>query len=139
MSNIDTISQDLVTRVKTVSSFSNRVGFTVGGQDMDPLNRDLDIPAAWCVYTGDEIVSVSPMNPCSSLIKLNFVVKVLVPYPSSETTLLTTYLPLLHEVVSAIQGGSPVSGSKWLYEGQGLTEMSERLVWDQSYSVQMGI
>ena len=136
--SIQLATQDLITRVKSVSSFSNRVGLTVGGQDIDPINRDIVLPAAWVVYVGDDLVEGSSMNPCSTLLKVNFVVKILVDY-SDETTLAATSFPLLHEVVQAVQGGVPVPGGKWLYEGQGLTELSERMVWDQSYSVLLGI
>ena len=135
---IETVTQDLIARVKAIPAFGNRVGLSVGGQEIDPINRDMPRPAAWVVYVGDDLAQGSAMNPCQTLIRLNFVVKILVDY-SDETTLATTTFPLLHEVVQAVQGGSPVEGAKWLYESQGLTELTERMVWDQSYSILLGI
>lgn len=137
--SIELIAQDLVDRLKTVPSFGNRVGLAIGGKDIDPFNRDLPRPAAWAVYVGDDNESEATMNPCSSLIRLNFIVKVLVDY-GTEADLITTQLPLLHTTVQAIQGGEPVPGMKWVYEGQGLESLEpERSIWNQQYSILMGI
>jgi len=138
-SQIDVVTQDLVDTVKAVASFSNRVGLAVGGQEIDPINRDLTRPAAWVIYIGDDFVSGNTMNPCNTLIKLNFIVKILIDY-DSEANLISTHLPLLHEVAQAVQGGEPAPGSKWLYEGQGLEALEpDRMVWNQQYSIQLGI
>jgi len=137
--SIALISQDIVDRLKTVSEFNNRVGLAVGGKDIDPFNRDLQRPAAWAVYVGDDNESETTMNPCSSLIRLNFIVKILVDY-GTEAALISTHLPLLHTTVSAIQGGEPIKGSKWVYEGQGLEAIEpERTIWAQQYSILTGL
>lgn len=136
---IRAVTEHLVTQIKAIAAFSNRVGLTVGGKDIDPINRELPHPSAWIVYIGDEVVSSTPMNPCSTLIKLNFVVKVVVDY-GTEANLTTTQFPLLHNVVSSVQGKEPVSGSKWLYDGQVLESLEpNRMVWAQSYSAMIGI
>lgn len=137
--SIDTITQHLVDTVKAVPSFGGRVGLAVGGQEIDPINRELQRPAAWVIYVGDDFVEGNEMNPCQTLIRMNFIVKVLVDY-DNEASLISTHLPLLHEVVQAVQGGSPVPGMKWLYESQGLEALEpERMVWNQQYSIRTGI
>jgi len=135
---IDTISRDLLTRVKTVSAFTNRVGFTVGNQEGDPYNLELPKPFSWIVYLGDDLVN-APNKPCSEQIKLNYIVKIAVEYGRNESDLLDTTFPILHETVQAIRGGEPVLGSYWLYEGQVIEEFTDRLVFAQSYSITIGI
>lgn len=133
--NISVITQDLVDRIKTVPEFGGRVGLTVGGKEIDPFNRDLPRPACWALYVGDDNDVDTPMNPCASLLSLNFVVKILVDYDNEEN-LITTHLPLLHSVVAAIQGGEPVKGMKWIYQGQGLESLDpDRMVWSQNYTI----
>lgn len=137
--NIETISQDLVTRLKTVSAYNNRVGLTVGGKEIDPFNRDLPRPAAWALYVGDDNNVSSPMNPCASLVQMNFVVKILVDY-DNESNLTSIHLPLLHATAAAIHGGEPVKGMKWVYEGQGLESLDpDRMVWAQNYTILTGL
>lgn len=137
MSNIETVTQHLVDTVSSVSAFGGRVGLAVGGQDLDPINRELTRPAAWVIYIGDDQVSGNTVTPCST-VKMNFIVKILVDY-DNEASLIATHLPLLHQVVQAVQGGQPVTGAKWLYEGQGLEELTDRMVWNQQYSITLGI
>ena len=137
--NITTIAQHLVDTVGAVSAFGGRVGLAVGGQEIDPINRELTRPAAWVIYIGDDFVSGSQINPCSTVVKLNFIVKILVDY-DNESNLISTHLPLLHDVVQAVQGEEPVTGMKWLYEGQGLEALdSDRMVWNQQFSITMGL
>ena len=139
--SIQLATQDLVDRVKAVSSLGGRVGLAVGGQEIDPINRDLALPGAWVVYVGDTLVDASEMNPHFEFIKADFVVKVLVDY-DNEANLISTHLPLLHEVVQSIRGNNPtlLPGSKWLYEGMGLESLEpSRMVWVQNYSIKFGI
>lgn len=139
--SIQVAVQDLVDRIKAVSSFGGRVGLAVGGQEIDPINRDLTRPASWVVYVGDAVISASDMNPHVELIKADFVVKILIDY-DNEANLISTHLPLLHEVVKAIRGNNPTAlpGSKWLYEGMGLESLEpSRMVWVQNYSIKFGI
>ena len=138
--SIATIAQDLVDRVKAISSFSNRVGLALGGKNIDPTLRKLTVPHAWVIYMGDDIVSQDEMNPCNALIRVNFNVLVAHEYQNhNESELITTDFPLLHEVVAAVKGKSPVVGSTWAYEGQGLDIIDGRLVWVQNYSILMGL
>jgi len=136
--SIGIIAQDLVDRVKAITEFSGRVGLAVGGQEHDPINRELTRPAAWVIYVGDDLEDAA-MNPCVEFIKVNFIVKVLVDY-DDEATLVSTHFPLLHNVVREVRGNEPVPGSPWLYEGQVLEALdSDRMVWAQNYSVKIGI
>ena len=137
--SIGIVTQDLVTRVKSVASYNNRVGLAVGGKGMDPMNRELTRPAAWVIYSGDSALSTDPNSPsCIPLVSLNFIVTILVDY-DDESSLISTHLPLLHETILAIQGNEPIPGSKWIYNGQALTELTERMVWEQSYTILMGV
>lgn len=135
--SIATITQHLVDQIKTITTFTGRVGVRVGGGSYDPINRDLPRPAAWVVYTGDTIVDGNELNPCPQVIKLNYSVMILVDY---DVDLILTHLPLIHEVVSVVNGSEAIPGSKWFYEGQTLDELEGgRMVWQQNYSVRTSV
>lgn len=137
--SISVITQDIVDRVKAIPEFGGRVGLAVGGQEIDPINVELHRPAVWVIYVGDDIISDNEINSCFEIIKLNFVVKILVDY-DNETNLIGTHLPLLHKVVGAVKGNEPIYGSNWIYDGQGLEALEpSRMVWAQSYSINIGI
>lgn len=134
-------AEDLVTLVKDLPNFNHRVGLAVGGQEVDPINRDVQLPAAWVIYVGDSVDSVAEMNPCVQIIRARFVVKILIPY-DNETNLINDHFPLLHKVVSAVRGSEPLEmpGSAWLYEGQQLESLEpSRQVWSQDYSIKFGV
>ena len=132
--DIGLITQDLVDRVKSVASFTGRVGLALGGQEHDPMNRELTQPFAWVVFIGDDVVDTT-FNACLETIKLNFVVKVVIDY-DTEQSLVTTHFPLLYEVVTTVKGNEPANvGKNWLYEGQTMEALdADRMVWAQRYS-----
>jgi hypothetical protein len=130
----------MIDSVKSVTELGNRVGLEVGGKDIDPVNKNLTRPAAWVIYVGDDVEESNDRSPCGTLVRLNFVVKVLIDR-DNEATQISTNLPLLHKVVSAVRGTDPLSsGSKVVYEGQVLEELTnERMVWEQNYSILISI
>lgn len=133
--NIEEIADHIITTLKTVSALDNRVGLVVGGKDLDPINKNLTRPACWVVYTGDDNETPSDFSPGCDMMKINFEVRVLIDY-DNENNLKATHLPLLHTIASALRGTSPILGTKWVYEGQYLLELTgERMVWNQNYSV----
>lgn len=137
--SIQVISEDIVARLRAIPELQT-VGFTVGSQDHDPYNREIPHPSAWVLYVGDDLVDEgSDLNHCNIFIKHNFVVKILDDWDTNETALLTTRLPLTHTVAKAINGQTAITGSNWLYEGQGLEELDGRMVWAQSYSIKIGL
>lgn len=133
--NIGVIAQDIVTRINTVPALQSRVGLAVGGTENDPVNRELPHPGVWILYVGDSLIANPEMNACNELIKLNFVVKVITDY-DDQSGLINTQLPLLHDIVQVVRGQEAVAGSKWLYEGQQMEQLTpERMVWAQNYSI----
>ncbi|RKZ94796.1 MAG: hypothetical protein DRQ46_09370 [Gammaproteobacteria bacterium] len=140
--SISATSRDIVNRVKALPELSNRVGFTVGAQDMDPMNDKLTLPFVWIIYTGDNLVSTNEINPGCEFIKLNYIVKVAIDYDRDENELIDTRLPLLHTIADALVGETPaiLPGSAWLYEGQSVESIdSDRQVWVQNYSIKFGL
>lgn len=140
--SISLASRDILTRVKALPELENRVGFTVGAQDMDPMNDKLALPFCWIVYTGDNVVANNEVKPSCQLLKLNYIVKVAIDYDRNETELIDVRLPLLHTISSAVGGESPTGlpGSYWMYEGQSVESIdSDRMVWVQNYSIKFGL
>lgn len=137
---IDTFSNDILARVKSVTAYNNRVGFTVGNQKGDPVNENAQKPFAWIIFVGDELVEAAEPAPCTEEIKLNYIIQIVVEYGRDENNLIGVSLPLLHETAQAIRGGEPVQSSWWLYEGQDIIEhKNERIVFAQRYSITVTI
>lgn len=137
--SIQHFSQDIVAKVNSVAEFDGRVGLAVGGKQHDPTNQQITMPAAWVIYTGDDLIAGSQMNPQVQNYTCNFVVKILVNY-ADETSLSTVELPLLHKVAKVVQGSEPTNypGFVWSYDGQGLESLDpDRMVWQQQYSIKL--
>jgi hypothetical protein len=137
MSNtaITLCSTDIIQRIKTVPQLGGRVGFTIGGTESDPFNRNLTLPYAWVLYTGD-VPQTEPRysTSCVSQITLQYVV-LIATNKGTDYDYINTHLPLLHDVVAAVAGGEPVAGSRWLYLGQSLTNIEGRMVWQQQFTI----
>lgn len=142
---LNNLAQDLITKVKQIPGYQNRVGFAVGGRDIDPINRNLTLPFAWIIYMGNQPEQLQPGNNqyCKELLRYSFIVKIATKNANSTTNitgdmLLQTYLPILDDTCKIIKSTSPdtYNGNKWRFEGEQLVEMdAERLVFDQVYSI----
>lgn len=135
---ISDVAEDLLTKIKGISNFGNRVGLAVGGQEIDPQLRQLPHPAAWVVYVGDTVETPYEATPCPSVVTRNFVVKILIDYDLNESQL-TSDFDLLQITIQTIAGSSGPNGTQpWFYAGQVLDELNpDRQVWDQNYSIRM--
>lgn len=136
-------SRDILDRIKAIPELENRVGFTVGGQDMDPMNDKLKTPFVWIVFVTDDVTLQNPVRPsCGDTLKLNYMVKVALDYGRDENKLIDTDLPILHLITSAIHGETPpgLPVSFWQYHNQTLESLdSDRMVWVQNYSIKLGL
>ena len=138
---ISEVAEDLINKIKALPSESLgtnpiRVGLAVGATAIDPFMEKVQLPAVWAVFVGDTSTTTGPEGQCGSTVVLNFVVKVFVQY-DTQSGLLDTQLPLLHEIAKQINGmPGPVGTKKWKYEGQTMDELTgNRIVFDQRYSI----
>ena len=140
--SISLASADLVSRIKAIPEFGNQVGFTVGGQDIDPFNEKLEPPFAWIIYVGDDIASENPQRQNCTVLRLNYIVKVAIDYSQNQVKLIDTDLPILHTIPFNVSGKAPsgLPASYWRYGGQTLDALEpDRLVWAQRYSINISI
>lgn len=132
-------AQDLITKLKTITSFGTtvkRVGLAAGAKGMDPMMEKADRPAAWVIFVGDSNPAGDRNPSCVTSIVLKFVVKVIVDY-NTESDLLNIQYPLLEEIIQTVAGKEAGDLSvKWKYDGQALDELTgDRMVFDQRYSI----
>ncbi len=133
---ITSISQDLVAKVKTITAFESRVGLAVGGQEIDPINRTLPHPAAWCIFTGISVIdAVTPANKTVA-ISYNYLVKVLIDYDTEQQMAVTDF-PILEDTMNAVKG-TQIAGlgfHEWRFGGMILESLEPaRMVWVLTFS-----
>lgn len=136
---IGTIAQDLVTKVKSVPSnvfgtTTKRVGLAVGGKNADPLMVKTPRPAAWVMFVSDENVDQSTRITCGPSVRFNFIVKIIMDY-TTETDIIANQYTILDEVRDTVHSSLGPKGAQWKYEGQQLEELTERMVYEQRYSL----
>lgn len=141
MSKIDLITQDLVDKVKSVPEFSGRVGLSVGGTDIDPINRDLPRPAAWVIFTGIPVIDSSLVSTQQASVTYSYVVKVLIDY-GAESSLISTGFPLLETTISTVKGSgiTNLPFHDWSFDGMSLESLdADRMVWVINLSIATGL
>ena len=137
---IGTLATDLLTKVKTITSFGTtppRVGLSIGGKTLDPLLENITKPACWVVFTGDNNTDLTrPSNRCNKTLQYSFIVKVIIDY-SNDNDLITNQFPLLELVMTTLDGSTVATRSdKWKYVGQTIEEITDkRLIFNQSYTI----
>ena len=141
MATIKAVAQDLINRVKQVPAFSNRVGFAVGGREVDPINVTMPLPYAWVIYTGCQNIDEQANKPNQThglvMVRMSFIVKICMKNSSTTVTGddILNEIDTLTQVVNSVQGKTHNVAYQWRYEGDNLVGIeSTRLEWDQPYS-----
>ena len=134
---------DLVAKVTSVPALTSSAGLAVGGKGSDPGLLKIPLPAAWVMYTKDDVDeapfghggSQPGMVPSQQVVMLTCSVLIYLPY-ASQADLLETQLPLLEAVVNAVRGTLAPSGHRWRYLGQKLALVyPDRIAYEQHYTL----
>lgn len=134
------LTQDLIAKLKAIPSnpfgvTNKRVGLAVGGKEADPMMTKLVRPAAWVMFVTDENVdTTTSMIVCAPSVKYNFIVKIIMDY-TTEAEITSTNFALLDTVRNAIHATAEPNGAQWKYEGQQLEELTNRMIYEQRFSV----
>jgi phage gp37-like protein len=136
---ITELAQDMLAKLKTVPALGGRVGLTLGATDSDPLMQDIQVPAAWVLYSGDQNVDAASDARTRSKQIYNFVVYVIIGYGSNEVDMLTNQYPILDSTVASIAGTEILNANvimNWKYTGQSVVHVGvDRLLYEQRYSI----
>lgn len=140
---ISAATQDLITKLKAIAgnpfgTAPKRVGLTVGGKNADPLMVKMARPGAWVMFVGDQNVDTSSRVVCGPIVQLNFIVKIIMDY-TTETEIIATQYALLGTVRDAIHASDGPKGAPWKYEGQQLEELTDRMIYEQRYSLTLTV
>lgn len=136
---IGELAQNLINLVKKTEGDpfgpnNLRVSMSMGGKEKDPLLNKVQRPAAWIIFTGDTNASVSPRPSCAQMVQYTFTVQILIDY-TTDTDMLTKQLPILDAVRRSVHSVTGPQGNMWTYAGQQLTEMNDRLIYEQNYTI----
>jgi phage gp37-like protein len=134
------MTQDLIDKLKEIApnpfgTTPTRVGLAVGGKNSDPMMVKVDRPAAWVMFVGDENIDPTERKiTCNPVVRHNFIVKIIIDY-TTESDILAEQYPILDAVRTAIHASTGVKGSTWRYDGQQLEELTDRMIYEQRYSL----
>jgi len=133
------LTQNLLDLVKATEDtpFGNnnvRVSLAMGGKDKDPLLTKVPKPAAWIVYTGDSNAATTSRPLCAQQLVHTFAVQIIMEY-TNDADLLANKLPVLDKVRRAVHAVTGFNGNIWNYDGQQLSELSDRLIYEQRYTI----
>jgi hypothetical protein len=134
----------LVSLVTSVPSLSASAGLAVGGKGSDPGMIKIPLPAAWVMYTKDD-VDEPPYGKTNSdqpgivgavqAVLATCSVLIYLPY-STQDDLLTVQFPLLESVIKAVHGKEAPSYHRWRYIGQKLALVyPDRIAYEQHYTL----
>lgn len=136
---ISDCAQSLIDLVKATpgdlfGTTTKRVGLAVGGNSVDPLMVNVPVPAAWIIFTSDENVSTTSRVMCGPMVKFNFVIKIIMKY-TTEADIIANQYTILDAVRDTVHAATGPKGNQWKYEGQVLEELTDRMVFEQRYSL----
>lgn len=117
MSNLSTITQDLLNKLKTVPALGENVGCTLGGTEADPTLASIPAPFAWVIFHSS--TNEDTDRPRYQRIRANYVVFLGIDYGKGESDFVDNQLTLIDDVTRAV-GGTEVSvpgPGRWSYEG----------------------
>jgi hypothetical protein len=129
-------ANNLIQLIKTNTQYTN-VGYAMGARAGDPMNNKVPLPYAWVIFMGDQVETLAVLKqPCVITPRLRFVVRIGMRWANQTTTGndIMNDTVLLENTITSIQGQA-YGNSQWRYEGQTLTELDDRQIWDQSYSI----
>lgn len=136
---ISEAAQSLVQLIKQIPSdpfgSEKRVGLALGGTSIDPLMVKVATPAAWVIYVGSTPQDQpNAQISCIQNMSYTFVIKVVMDYVDEQTLLAENY-PLLELIRRSVHNQVGPNGAKWRFEGELLEEITDRLIFEQRYSL----
>ncbi|MDE2097773.1 MAG: hypothetical protein KGL39_11030 [Patescibacteria group bacterium] len=128
-------ANQLFTLISAVPGLTTSTGMTVGGKSPDPGMTKIPLPAAWVLpVSGTSLDDMrNPLPPTIAMIEQEFAVMLHVPY-TSQSDLIANQLPLLENVIKAVQGQEAPTGERWVAKGYKLVVVNpDRLVFHISF------
>jgi hypothetical protein len=139
---IASAASDLAERLSAVPALSGRVGMSLGGRGSDPAMTKVPLPAAWLVLAKHTPVDpdTHPVHtPKSQMVAVGFTVLLFFPYAAQEE-LVSTWYPLLEDIIRAVRGEQTPSGTTWRYGGSSLKVVApDRLGYEVAFTAHVVI
>jgi hypothetical protein len=132
---IDIYTNDLVSKLKTVTALGENVAASMGGTEADPALALIAVPAAWVVFSGMQ--NTGPDHQRFQLMRLNYSVVLILGYGAGEVDFVDTQLKLIDDASQAVRGTIVNDeGSKvWGYDGCTLISVNpDRVVYQLNFS-----
>lgn len=106
MGQLSAAANDLYTKIQAIPALAASTGLTVGGREPDPGLTQIPLPAAWILlsqFDNENLGSLLNRPPTVANVRALYGVMLYLPY-KSQSDLIDNQLPLLEQVISAIQG-----------------------------------
>jgi len=133
---------DLIAKITSLPEFENSAGLALGGKGTDPGLVKVNLPAAWVMYSKDDVDeepfghnSHPGMVPSLQVSLVTCSILIYLQYTTQED-LLAVQFPLLERVILSIRGSTAPSGHRWRYLGQKLALVyPDRIAYEQHYTL----
>jgi hypothetical protein len=133
---------DLLARVKSIASLTDRTSLSIGGRSADPGLVKVPLPAAWVTFGKDESDEHDYNHGDTSgfireapLMLSTWPITIFIPY-TTDDDLINVQFPLLESVISAVHAKDAPSGLRWRFAGQRIALVyPDRLAYEQRYTL----
>lgn len=132
---IDLYTNDLVEKLKAVPAFGGRVGATLGGTEADPTLSNIEVPAAWVVFSG--LQNRDQRDRRYQMMDMSFRVVVMLDYGNGESDFVDTQLKLIDDASQAVRGEivADTGSMVWNFDGASIVSINpDRIVYELSFS-----
>jgi hypothetical protein len=133
MPQLSAAAQDLYTKIQAIPALASSAGLVLGGKEPDPGMTKIPLPAAWILlsqFDNENVGALLNRPPTIANVRALYGVMLYLPY-ISQSDLITNQLPLLEQVIAAIQGtaitGTGASQRWTLHSGKLVLLNTDRL------------
>jgi len=132
------VTNNLVTKIKSVAAFGGRVAATLGGTEADPTLVNIATPSAWVLFQSSQN-SDKPAQKWQ-VMRLNFSVVLFLQYGEGETDFVDTQLKLIDDVSQAVRGKTSSDSQQAIWEVNGFELVNvepNRMTYQMSFSTEV--
>jgi hypothetical protein len=141
MGQLSAAALDLFTKIVAIPALATSTGLAIGGKEPDPGMTKIPLPAAWILlaqFDNENLGSLTNRPPTVANVRAQYGVFLYLPY-KSQADLIANQLPLVEQVVQAVQG-TPIANTgasqRWaLASGKLAGVNTDRVIYHLAYEL----